>query len=586
MMNDILKGLNNEQKKAVLATDNALVIACPGSGKTRVLTRKIAYELNQITSSKQMIVAFTFTTNAAEEIYSRVEEMDLSTENLWIGTFHSFCSQWIIKPYGMYHNELNLGFSYATDYYQNKVLKEIKAESGLKFFDNVNTKFNRAGEYTNKIHKFNEVAKLYHQRLKEEKLIDYNQIIYFSYQLIKTHPKISINLSNLFKYILVDEYQDTQDLQYGIIGEIIKNSHGKSKLFMVGDPEQNIYSSIGGIAKTKDEIQKDLGDNKLVEVKLNGNYRSTQRIVDFCKSFQLEQREVVSLAVLKNSRGIITFDDKIHSNEVTDEIANLVRSYINKGHAPNEICIAAPQWFMLNQGVRKLKQALPDIAFAAPDLTPLPKQTDNFYSKLSRILCTPSSPKMYLHRLRWSKEIVEQLNETCNSSWPNNKSSCIKLLNLMKRCKSHQSNIREYLEQSFEMIMVELNLDFYTYPDLALMYQLFFEQLDEKLKIPEYPQDINSILNLHEPKTGIAIKSFHGVKGEEYETVIAFGLLEGYIPHWNEISDRTVSKRLLYVLCSRAKKNLHLFSETNRYTGKGYPYKTNRELKNVEFEYD
>ncbi|QAW06656.1 ATP-dependent helicase (plasmid) [Bacillus subtilis] len=585
-MNDILKDLNNNQKKAVLATDNALVIACPGSGKTRVLTRKIAYELNQITSTKQMIVAFTFTTNAAEEIYSRVEEMNLPTENLWIGTFHSFCSQWIIKPYGMYHSELNLGFSYATDYYQNKVLNEIKSKYGLKFFHEVNTKFNRAGEYTNKIHKFNEVSKLYHQRLKEEKLIDYNQIIYFSYQLIKTHPKISINLSNLFKYILVDEFQDTQDLQYAIIGEIIKNSHGKSNLFMVGDPEQNIYSSIGGIAKTKEEIQKDLGNNKLVEIKLNGNFRSTQRIVDFCKSFQLEQREVVSLAVIKNSHGIITFNDKIHYERVTDEIAKLVRSYITKGHALHEICIAAPQWFMLNQGVRKLKQALPEIAFATPELTPLPKQTDNFYSKLSRILCTPSSPNLYLHRLRWSKEIIEQLNETCNFSWSNNKSSCMKLLNLVKRCKSNRSNIREFLEQSFDMIMAELNLNFDKFPNLELMYQLFFEQLDEKLNIPEYPQDIDSILNLYEPKMGIAIKSFHGVKGEEYETVIAFGLLEGYVPHWNEISDRTISKRLLYVLCSRAKKNLHLFSETGRYTKKGYPYETNMELKTVEFKFD
>ncbi|MGN2665168.1 UvrD-helicase domain-containing protein [Bacillus altitudinis] len=584
-MNDILKDLNNEQKKAVLTTDNALVIACPGSGKTRVLTRKIAYELNQITSFKKMIVAFTFTTNAAEEIYTRVEEMNLPTDNLWIGTFHSFCSQWIIKPYGMYHNELNLGFSYASNYYQNKVLDEIKDEFGLKFFHNVITKFNRLGEYTNKDYKFNKVAELYHQRLKEEKIVDYDQIIYFSYQLIKSYPQISINLSNLFKYVFVDEYQDTQDLQYAIIGEIIR--HGKSSLFMVGDPEQNIYSGIGGIAKSKDEIQNDLGNNnKLIEIKLNGNYRSTQRIVDFCKLFQLERREVVSLAKIKSSKGIITFNDKIHHERIVDEIANLVRSYITKGHALHEICIAAPQWFMLNQGVRKLKQALPEVAFASPDLTPLPKQTENFYSKLAKILCTPSSPNLYLNRIRWSKEVIVQLDEICNCSWPNNKSSGMKLLNLINRCKSDRENVRDFLEQSFDMIMAELNLNFDKFPNLKLMHELFFEELEKKLNTPEYPKDISIILSLYEPKTGIAIKSFHGVKGEEYETVIAFGLLEGYVPHWNDKDDRTIAKRLLYVLCSRAKKNLHLFSEIGRYTTTEKPYKTNMELEAIEFKYD
>lgn len=583
-MNDILKDLNNEQKKAVLATDNALVIACPGSGKTRVLTRKIAYELNQITSMKEMIVAFTFTTNAAEEIYSRVEEMNLPTDNLWIGTFHSFCSQWIIKPYSMYHNELNLGFSYASDYYQKKVLNEIKKKYGLNFFDNVITKFNRSGEYTNKNYKFNKVAELYHERLKEEQIVDYDQIIYFSYQLLMKHPQISINLSNLFKYVFVDEYQDTQDLQYAIIGEIIR--HGKSSLFMVGDPEQNIFSGIGGIAKTKDEIQKDLGNSKLVEIELKGNYRSTQRIVDFCKSFQLEQREIVSLAKAKTSNGIITFNDTIHFEHVIDEIAMLVRSYVSKGQALHEICIAAPQWFMLNDGVRKLKKALPEIDFAAPELTPLPKQKDNFFFKLSRILCTPSNPNLYLHRLRWSKEIIEQLTETFSFSWSNNKSSSMKLLNLINRCKSNQTNIRGFLEQTFDMILRELNLNLVECSNLKLMYEFFFEELDENLNNPEYPQDIDVILNLYEPKTGIAIKSFHSVKGEEYETVIAFGLLEGYVPHWNEKSNRTISKRLLYVLCSRAKKNLHLFSETGRYTKKGYPYETNMELKMINFKYD
>ena len=102
--------LNDEQEVAILEKDSVLLIACPGSGKTRTLTYKIAYELSRLNSNKEFVIAITYTNNAADEIKERVELLGVDTTQLWIGTIHSFCMEWILKPYHLYSERLNNGF--------------------------------------------------------------------------------------------------------------------------------------------------------------------------------------------------------------------------------------------------------------------------------------------------------------------------------------------------------------------------------------------------------------------------------------------------------------------------------------------
>ena len=102
--------LNEEQIAAIEETESVYLIACPGSGKTRVITYKIAYELSKLDSNKEWIVAITYTNRAAGEIQDRIEAMGVSTDQLWIGTIHAFCLEWIIKPYSIYHPDLKNGY--------------------------------------------------------------------------------------------------------------------------------------------------------------------------------------------------------------------------------------------------------------------------------------------------------------------------------------------------------------------------------------------------------------------------------------------------------------------------------------------
>src|SRR5690606_22654189 len=117
--------LNDEQETAILENDSVLLIACPGSGKTRTLTFKIAYELGRLSSKKEFVIAITYTNRAADEIKERVELLGVDTAQLWIGTIHSFCMEWILKPYHLYSERLKNGFKVFNSFDSEELLTTL-----------------------------------------------------------------------------------------------------------------------------------------------------------------------------------------------------------------------------------------------------------------------------------------------------------------------------------------------------------------------------------------------------------------------------------------------------------------------------
>ena len=207
----MLKGLNEQQIEAVKREGNILLTACPGSGKTRALTHKIAYEFEKNIGSKKVIIAVTFTNRAADEIKKRIREFNSDDTNLWTGTIHSFCLEWIIRPYMCYLDELKNGFSISDEFNSERILDDLKKEYGLTYYDSVSTRYLPNGEKEESVYR--NLIDEYHEILANEKLIDFDQILHYSYQLLSNYPKIGITLKNLFHLICVDEYQDTQQLQ-------------------------------------------------------------------------------------------------------------------------------------------------------------------------------------------------------------------------------------------------------------------------------------------------------------------------------------------------------------------------------------
>lgn len=566
--------LNDEQRNAIMQDDSVLLIACPGSGKTRTLTFKIAYELSKITSNKEFIIAITYTNNAADEIKERVELLGVDTTQLWIGTIHSFCLKWILKPYHLYSERLKNGFKICNSYDTEEILKELCKKyknPKVSFYDfQYYATINGTFEFTSKNSAQNEhiqsILEEYFSELETKNLLDFEGILFYSFELIKSKPIICKILSMLFPYILIDEYQDTKKIQYHIISNILKENKGHSKILIVGDPNQSIYFDLGGYPMPKNELEKLLGF-RLVKLSLERNYRSSEAIINYFNKYKTFDTPILAWGKNKEYKSSITYNHTIRKDDLVGEIVRLILFNVHEvGIKPNEICIVAPWWVHIASITRKLIIALPDFSFNGPGMAPFSRDIDNIWFKISRIVLTEPSPHMYVRRLRWAKEVLNDFDiagiDTSNLT---NKS-------FLKICNSISVDEGDgiiYLRIFFEQICLKFSIDKENYPLLKEHHKSFFESSEKRIQRlkDEGNPSIGAIENFKKvfrQKDGITVSTIHGVKGEEYDTMIGFALLDGFVPHFNDTNGSDNSKKLLYVLASRAKKNLHLISEKYR----------------------
>lgn len=581
----MLKGLNKQQIEAVTENGNVLLTACPGSGKTRALIYKIAYELERLNNSKKSIVAVTFTNRAVDEIKKRIRYHNTDDSSLWAGTIHSFCLEWILRPYMCYLDELKNGFSISDEYNSETLINDLKKEYGLKYWDSVSTRYLASGEKEEVLHK--ELVDDYHEYLKNEKLIDFDQILHYAHRIISEFPKIAETLKNMFHLICVDEYQDTQELQYAVLAEIIKAKYGNCKMFMVGDADQAIYGSLGGVAKSIVEIQAQFGNVDFIGKELSGNYRSNQQIIDYYRNFQTTEIEIEALGENASESGIITYSKLIHKDGIQDYIAQIIDDKITSGIPENEICVLAPTWYLVIPMGRKLKTLLPEVNFDAVGLSPLLKNKENIWFKIARLFLVEPSPRSFFTRKRWATELINELKDLGIIIFEESEYKSKKLLKLINSVASEEDDGLAYLEECFLKLFEELNIDKNRNDFLKLHWETFFKGAKNRLENPDFnfAKDIESFRKMFKHESGVVVNTCHGIKGEEFDTVIAFGLLHGKLPNWNENTENAANK-LLYVICSRAKRELHLISETGWTTNSGNPYYPTTQLNNVDYDYN
>lgn len=589
--------LNDQQQTAVEESGNVLVTACPGSGKTRVLIHRVMKELSELESTKHRVIAVTFTNRAADEIKSRLNHPEIPLDNLWAGTIHSFSLDWILRPYACYSKHLKKGFSVADEFYIKSLKNKLKKKYGFRYFDEINTRIDRNGQSIACSQNEKNLKDEYYQILKDKKLIDFDMVLYLAYELITQKKEISKTLGSIVRAICIDEYQDTQDLQYGILSEIVKNSSGLTKIFIVGDANQAIYTSLGGIPKRKEEIIDEFGVEQLTHHKLIGNYRSSQRIIDLSLNLQNDESEVTSLTDFADEQGIITYSNQeCDHGELPELIANMIEYHVNNGVKSNEICVLAPQWWQITKLGRQLVTLLPEVKFDAPGLSLLHNQRENIWFKISRLFLCEPEPRLYITRLRWAGSVVKELEKILSCNLPEQYKTARNFLRLINSIKSIENDGIKYLEDVFNQLVVQLGIDLNTHSAISEPWDSFFEKAHDRLNNTDYNinSDIDSLKKMFKRPGGVVVTSCHSIKGEEYETVICFGILKGYIPNWNliinnpTIDEDLEAQKLLYVIISRAKKNLHLISEYGRRTrqGHGILYETNQNIENVCFEYD
>lgn len=241
-MGSILEALSPEQQIACSTQNNILLTACPGSGKTRTLTHRLAYQVLRDPASKKIKIAITYTNRAAEEITNRLEGMNIDQSSIWAGTIHQFCMHFIIRPYAMYSKRLCKGYRIIDDYSKKAYGREIAERLGMHL------------NYYDDPFQYENVRTEYKRVLKEKKEIDFDAILLISEELLASCAFIGSNIASVISSILVDEFQDTNELQYTILSYIYKANKSITLMF-VGDVNQAIYTSLGGVAKEKKELE-------------------------------------------------------------------------------------------------------------------------------------------------------------------------------------------------------------------------------------------------------------------------------------------------------------------------------------------
>lgn len=570
-----LNELNTQQRQVCIDEGNILLKACPGSGKTRTLTYKLAYLVEKYIASQKLNIAITYTNRAADEIKERLERIEISENKVWVGTIHQFCLEFIIRPYTMYHKRLRKGYHIIDEYVTKQYIEEIIEELGIDIG------YSKPFEYP-------EILEKYQKKLQDEKEIDFNDILSISFDLISDKKFIAENISGIIRTILVDEYQDTNELQYKILSSIVR-ADKKIQVTFVGDTDQAIYGGLGGVAKTCDELQKEFGI-KFIERKLDGCYRSTQRIVDYYSYFQLKGMKIQAVSDIKDEIGCLIYDNTINKSELFEKIACIVKDELSKGIPETEICIIAPQWWLLFPLSKKMKDLLPNVKFDAPDITPIKYDPMNIFYLISKLLFTESGIRI-TSRKRVANEIIEILTEEYKIRLSEQIDS-YRVLKVINSIYPTNENGIAYLQEAITKFLVGIGIELSIEASLYKAYEDFMERIKDRVKNNHLSTDIDVFRQCFKEKEGVVINTFHGVKGEEYTTVIAFGILKGYIPHWDIIINKPIdyqkneTKKLLYVVCSRAKKNLFLFSEQGRTTQKGAPLLSTDEILEIDYEYD
>ena len=354
---DYLNNLNNAQKEAVLYLDGPLlIVAGAGSGKTKVLTSRIAHIIKEKRAFPNQILSVTFTNKAAKEMQTRVSKMlgSTATSLSWLGTFHSICAK-ILRKHASAAN-LNSNFTIIDTDDQIRLIKNICKSENIdikqlspKFILAIIDRWKNKGYYPSEVVVNNKdiyektilpLYKIYQQKLIDLNSCDFGDLILHTVKILENYPDIRQIYTTNFKYILVDEYQDTNFIQskwLNLLSEKTKN------LCCVGDDDQSIYSWRGAEIKNFLEFDQVYENTKVI--RLEQNYRSTQNILSVASNLisnnqnrvgktlttTMEEGDLVKLNCFKNGKdeaiGISDeIEKKLKKKYSFNEMAILVRA--------------------------------------------------------------------------------------------------------------------------------------------------------------------------------------------------------------------------------------------------------------------
>jgi DNA helicase-2/ATP-dependent DNA helicase PcrA len=567
--------LTKVQRQAVKFDDNTLIVACPGSGKTRTLAAKLIHCLDEVRDSSRKIVCLTYTNAAVYEIEDRLRMYGKCGDEDYcdISTIHSFCLVNILNSFYELIPEYSKGFSVVTpdnEEYQT-IADDVLGEFDLdpKFRDDFES-FNREPDGT-PILPEDFPAKLgleFWERLRRKKLIDFPNIVYYAYKLINERPSIGHALSCKYAWFLVDEFQDTTALQVEIFRKL--SQFGHSKFFLVGDPYQSIYGFAGARVELMEKFAEEIGAT--TEFKL-GNFRSTNLII--------EHAEKLCPRIPKMKGVGDTAEEKVepiyvHTSSAFEAITDFFLPIIEDlGIAYGDAAILAPWWVKLVQLGRKLRDY--GIPIVGPGARPY-KRSHIFASVAEQVCAYISFPEQKtFHQIGRELFLLVEgvLKRRSYRIYSYDGSKTIwKLIDSGRKGYKINPRAVDWLRRSAEEFGVILCQD-------GLLREEDREVLRESAKsiIEDIVKNKIDIDNLSVEDLGLFastgrnlhLLTMHRAKGREFDAVAIIDCHEGRVPDFRAIKKKDrkridEDKRLLYVSITRARRFLLYVTDEERYT--------------------
>ena len=611
-MNNYVDKLNESQILPVKDTEGAvLVIAGAGSGKTRVLTSRIAYLVNELGVNPSNILAITFTNKAANEMKERLSKKVNDIERAWVSTIHSMCVRILrgnISAIGFDKN-----FSIYNEDDKNRVLKRIITDLGYapdtllkpcvnaisdaknkdlspREYKEENIKMRYVGEIT-------EVYTRYELELKKSNSLDFDDLLIKTLRLFEENEDVISYYSQKFNYVHVDEFQDTNTVQYKII-KALSSFHGN--IFAVGDDDQSIYGWRGAKISNILDFEQDFNGAKVY--KLEQNYRSTKNILAVANEVikKNDMRKKKTLWTDNKEGEIPSLQVAYDEEEEASYVAMKIREGIKKGRKASDYAVL----MRLNALSRTfeqefLKYGIPYKVFGGfkffdrkeiKDLTAYLKIITNPLDNegILRVINVPRRGigdksveaivnKANLEGLSVFDEIFDYENLPLNSGAKNKigafknliskimiESELLGITDTVKNVIEKTDFLSQFSENNEENNEKKLNVSEFINAALS------FEKSNPKATLTDFLASItlSSDTDEMDESNYVTVATVHAVKGLEFNTVFFVGLDETIIPvsrATNSVEELEEERRLVYVAVTRAMENLYVTRAKSRY---------------------
>ena len=598
-----IDNLNDKQKEAVLYNDGPLlIIAGAGAGKTKTLTTKIAYLIEEKYATPYNVLAITFTNKAAKEMKDRLYAMlgDVA-KKIQVSTFHSFGLKLLRENFELLGYDRNFVIMDSDDSLTvvKKIIKDLGYDPKVYNPKAIRNKISSCknemisakayeryavSDYEQVIHK---IYEKYEDKLYQNNSVDFDDLLLLPIKLFKENPDVLERYQDLYQYILIDEYQDTNQAQY-ILTKLI--SEKNRRITCVGDDSQSIYSFRGANYKNILNFEKDYKDAKTIL--LEQNYRSTSTILDAANQVikNNSQRKDKKLWTDRGTGEKIKYYRAYNERDEAQYVIRKIKELVNKGTEYKDIAIL----YRTNAQSRvveeeMLKENLPYRVIGSfyfysrkeiKDLIAYLRLIHNSKDNIS-LLRVINTPKRGIG-LKTIENLTSKADEEGISIYDAiNSGKELEFKNTIEKLKivAEDLTLTELIDKVLDASGMKKELE----SEQSLESEVRLENLEEfksitkafeekegLISLEDFLLEISLISDVEEYKDDpnrISLMTVHSVKGLEFDNVFVIGMEEGIFPHMNSLMENMAleeERRLCYVAITRAKDNLHLVNARRR----------------------